>query len=45
MYKGTEAAYDALYFALAEYLDATVVTCDGPLGATRGHPARIEVIR
>jgi len=37
--------YDAVYLALAESLDATVVTCDGPLGAAPGHSARIEVIR
>jgi predicted nucleic acid-binding protein len=37
--------YDAMYLALAEALDATVVTCDGPFGSTRGHSARIEVIR
>ena len=38
-------AYDAMYVALAEALDAPVVTCDGPLGATPGHAALIEVIR
>lgn len=38
-------AYDAMYLALAESLDATVVTCDGPFGAAPGHSARIEVIR
>jgi predicted nucleic acid-binding protein len=38
-------SYDAMYVALAEALDARLVTCDGPLGATRGHAARIEVIR
>jgi predicted nucleic acid-binding protein len=38
-------AYDAMYVALAEALDAPLVTCDGPLGATPGHAARIEVIR
>jgi predicted nucleic acid-binding protein len=38
-------AYDAVYLALAESLDATVVTCDRPLGAAPGHSARIEVIR
>jgi predicted nucleic acid-binding protein len=37
--------YDAMYVALAESLDAPVVTCDRPLGAARGHSARIEVIR
>lgn len=29
-------AYDAVYLALAESLDATVVTCDGPFGAAPG---------
>jgi predicted nucleic acid-binding protein len=37
-------AYDAVYLALAESLDATVVTCDHPFGAAPGHSARIEVI-
>jgi len=38
-------AYDAVYVALAESLDAAVVTCDSPFGAAPGHSARIEVIR
>lgn len=38
-------AYDGVYVALAEALDASLVTCDGPLGAAPGHAARIEVIR
>jgi predicted nucleic acid-binding protein len=37
--------YDAMYLALAEALDATVVTCDGPFGAAPGHAVRIEVIQ
>ena len=37
-------AYDAMYVALAEALDATVVTCDTPLANAPGHRARIEVI-
>ena len=37
-------AYDAMYLALAEALDATVVTCDAPLGNAPGHRALIEVI-
>lgn len=37
-------AYDAMYIALAEALDATVVTCDTPLAKTPGHRAHIEVI-
>ena len=38
-------AYDAMYVALAEAIDAPLVTCDGPLGATPGHAVRIDVIR
>jgi predicted nucleic acid-binding protein len=37
--------YDAMYLALAEALDATVITCDGPFGATPRRLVRIEVIR
>lgn len=37
-------AYDAVYIALAEALDATLVTCDRPLAAARKGAARIEVI-
>ena len=37
-------AYDALYVALAEALDAVVVTCDAPLSRTPGRHARIEVV-
>jgi predicted nucleic acid-binding protein len=33
-----------VYVALAEALDAALVTCDGPLGAAPGHSARVEVI-
>jgi predicted nucleic acid-binding protein len=37
-------AYGAMYIALAEALDATVVTCDAPLATAPGYRARIEVI-
>lgn len=37
-------AYDAIYLALAEALDAPMVTCDAPLGRAAGPRARIEVI-
>ena len=37
--------YDASYIALAEGLDAVVVTCDVPLGGAPGHEARVEVIQ
>ena len=37
-------AYDAMYVALAEALDAPIVTCDAPLAKAPGHRAQIEVI-
>ena len=37
-------AYDAMYVALAEALDAAIITCDAPLAKTPGHHARIEAI-
>jgi predicted nucleic acid-binding protein len=37
-------AYDGMYVALAEAIEAPVVTCDGPPAKARGHRARIEVI-
>ena len=37
-------AYDAMYVALAEALDAPLVTCDRPLASTGGHRAAIEVV-
>ena len=37
-------AHDAIYIALAEALDAPIVTCDAPFARTPGHRARIEVI-
>ena len=37
-------AYDAMYVALAEAIEAPIVTCDRPLAKAPGHRARIEVI-
>jgi predicted nucleic acid-binding protein len=37
-------AYDAVYIALAEALDAPIVTCDAPLAKTAGHRAQMELI-
>jgi predicted nucleic acid-binding protein len=37
-------AHDAMYVALAEALDAPIVTCDAPLAKSPGHRARIEAI-
>lgn len=42
--RATLTAYDAMYVALAEALDATVVTCDGRLGRAHGHQVEVEVI-
>jgi len=38
------SAYDATYVALAELLDATLVTRDRALSRSSGHAARIEYI-
>lgn len=38
------SAYDAMYIALGDALAATVVTCDGWLGATPGHAVDVEVV-
>jgi predicted nucleic acid-binding protein len=35
--------YDAMYVALAEAIEAPIVTCDSPLAEAPGHRARIEV--
>jgi predicted nucleic acid-binding protein len=37
-------AYDAMYIALGQALDAPIVTCDAPLGRAPGHRTHIEVI-
>lgn len=37
------SAYDGAYIALAEALDAPLITCDGKLARSRGHAARIEL--
>ena len=37
-------AYDAVYVALAEALDATLLTRDRRLAAAPGHRARIELV-
>ena len=37
-------AYDAAYIALAEALDAPLLTCDGKLGRAHGHGATVELI-
>jgi len=42
--RGNVSAYDAMYVALAEALEATVVTCDRALAKAPGRGTRIEVI-
>jgi predicted nucleic acid-binding protein len=37
-------AYDAVYVALAEALDATLVTRDQRLAQAPGHHARVELL-
>ena len=37
-------AYDAAYVALAEALDAPLLTCDRRIAAAPGHRARVEVV-
>lgn len=36
-------SYDAVYVALAEALDATIVSCDRKLAQSTGHQARVEL--
>ena len=38
------SAYDAAYVALAEVLDARLITCDGRLARAPGSRARIELV-
>ncbi len=37
-------AYDAAYVALAEALEAPLLTCDRKLASAPGHRARVEVL-
>lgn len=39
------STYDASYVALAEMLDAPLLTCDAKLSRAHGHSARIELLR
>jgi predicted nucleic acid-binding protein len=39
------SAYDGVYVALAEALDAPLLTCDSKLAGTHGHHATIELVR
>ena len=42
--RGSLTAYDAAYVALAEALDASLVTCDRHLKFAPGHRARVDVV-
>jgi predicted nucleic acid-binding protein len=42
--RATLTAYDAVYVALAEVLDAPLLTCDGKIASAPGHRARVEVV-
>ena len=37
-------AYDAVYVALAEALDAPLLTCDAKIAAARGHRAMVDLV-
>jgi len=42
--RATLTAYDAIYVALAELLDAPLLTCDSRIASAPGHHAVVEVI-
>ena len=42
--RATLTAYDAVYVALAELLDAPLLTCDGKIASASGHSANVEVV-
>ena len=42
--RATLTAYDAVYVALAELLDAPLLTCDAKIASAPAHSARIEMI-
>lgn len=42
--RATLTAYDAAYVALAELLDAPLLTCDGKIASAPGHHANVEVV-
>ena len=42
--RATLTAYDAVYVALAELLDAPLLTCDAKIASASGHSANVEVV-
>ena len=42
--RATLTAYDAVYVALAELLDAPLLTCDAKIASAPGHSAKIQVV-
>ena len=42
--RGNFSAYDAVYVALAEVLEATLLTCDAALARAPGKRARVELV-
>jgi predicted nucleic acid-binding protein len=40
----TLTAYDAAYVALAELLDAPLLTCDAKIASASGHRARVDLV-
>lgn len=42
--RATLTAYDAAYVALAELLDARLLTCDGKIASASGHQAIVDVV-
>lgn len=42
--RATLTAYDAAYVALAELLDATLLTCDRKIASAPGHRANVDLV-
>jgi predicted nucleic acid-binding protein len=42
--RATLTAYDAAYVALAELLEASLLTCDRKIASAPGHRAKVEII-
>lgn len=43
--RNSVAAYDAAYIALAEALNAPLLTCDRKLAKAHGHGAKLEIVQ